>query len=185
MKKILSLGILSETQSHQVWWKSQNLDTLLKAWFPVLEGFCIPQSEYEYFLAFHTLSPELQGYLKELEICYKDTPLALRSSASVEDSQTESYAGHFETFLGIWVWDLEQYILQSYTHFQEKMLSYSLQKDTNNSPFLWLLIQRLLESDISWVAFSKHPLTGKHEVYIEAVAWYYTRLQYSVRFKRL
>lgn len=172
MKTLLTLGKLSQWEINQVWGKSQNLDTLLKAWYQVLEGFCIPESEYRYYSETENLSQELLGDLKQLSDIYWDSPLVLRSSASIEDWRTCSYAGQFESYLDIQVHDLGRYIVESYQNFKQTIISKNQEYNTLWDIYLWLLIQRRLDSKISWVAFSIHPLSWKAEIYIEAVSWY-------------
>lgn len=73
-----------------------------------------------------------------------DWPLAIRSSAELEDSVLESKAGHFVTKLG---------------RFNKETLGPAIQAVQNSGPRMAVLIQPLLDAAFAGVAFSCDPLT--------------------------
>lgn len=97
---------------------------------------------------------------------------AIRSSANVEDGTKTSYAGQFESLLGIAgiaeVAEAATCVVASAD--SEGVKSYR-QNQADDTPIeMAVIIQEMVNPMASGVAFSKNPMTGLSEIVIEAVA---------------
>ena len=97
---------------------------------------------------------------------------AVRSSASVEDSEAHSFAGQFDTELGVVGLEAVQAaisrVLDSAT--DERLGAYLEHAGVNAAEIrMHVIVQEMVVSVASGVAFSRNPLTGLADVLIEAV----------------
>lgn len=117
--------------------------------------------------------PVLDRVKKELESrldpqkCY-----AVRSSANIEDSLDHSFAGQFMTVLN--VREIEA-ILQAIrsiwdaTHTDSIQTYMQASRHSEASLKMAVLLQEMVEPQVSGVAFSRNPITGLDEIVVEAV----------------
>ncbi len=107
--------------------KGANLGELLRAGFPVPEGFVVTTAAYDRFVTHNRLAetvawvlstgdgaairrafesaPILSEVAQAVEAAYArlgEGPVAVRSSASAEDLPETAFAGQHETFLNVW-----------------------------------------------------------------------------------
>ncbi len=101
-------------------------------------------------------------------------PVAVRSSGALEDLEGASFAGLYETYLGV---ASEELLLKSIKDcFQSvhhpRVADYFSQKGIDPKlAKMSVLIQKQIQSKISGVLFTVHPLEGKEEeIYIECCA---------------
>ncbi|MDJ0700007.1 MAG: PEP/pyruvate-binding domain-containing protein [Woeseiaceae bacterium] len=99
------------------------------------------------------------------------TALAIRSSANVEDSQSSSYAGQFDSVLNVTsIEDVLPAIKKVVESASTQVIqSYKQTRNDNQAVDMGVLVQAMVEPQYSGVAFSKNPITGFDEVIIEAV----------------
>ncbi|MBU0976458.1 MAG: PEP/pyruvate-binding domain-containing protein [Patescibacteria group bacterium] len=98
--------------------------------------------------------------------------VAVRSSANIEDSKDYSFAGLFCSFLGVRRYELLEKIMECRESISErKVIAYCKSTGTCLQDItMSVIIQRMVNSRISGVAFSSNPLDYKKtEVLIEAV----------------
>lgn len=95
-------------------------------------------------------------------------PLAVRSSAPVEDGQDASYAGQFATLLGIEPDDVVQAVQAVWRSASSSVAqSYARGEDR---PVMAVVVQRMVDADAAGVMFTIHPLHGSwREMVVEAV----------------
>lgn len=87
--------------------------------------------------------------------------VAIRSSSTVEDSSSKSYAGHFLTVLDTLSFDE---ILESIERVRESI------RVAGTTARMGVIIQELIPSEVSGVAFSSNPVSlSKYEVAISAI----------------
>ncbi len=201
---IIKLGNISEDLDLIVGGKARNLDRLVKAGFPVPEGFVVTCQSYQHFIESCELKDKIkQVYqskqLSTLKSHYKfiqnrikqsKIPLALankiisnynslssqavavRSSGASEDSHNSSFAGQFETYLNITnEQELLNSILQCWASFwSERALTYRTSQEINSdSEGIAIVVQTMVESQISGVIFTQNPVTeNRHELLIES-----------------
>ncbi len=98
-------------------------------------------------------------------------PLAVRSSASVEDGTTLSFAGQFSSFLNLRSFDeVHHAAAQCRASVRApSVLEYCRHNGiAPESLRMEVIIQRMVQPDLAGVAFTVCPVTGREEVVIEA-----------------
>ena len=111
----------------------------------------------------------INSYLKDLfKEKYKDEIYAVRSSSLEEDLKDASFAGDYETKLGVSYENLEKNILQTFLSvFNFRVIKYKLEKNLNHLDFkMAIIIMKLINCDSAGVAFS---LNIKNNDYDEAI----------------
>lgn len=150
---------LSEIQSHAlVGGKARSLATLINLGHIVPDGFVVlPDTELD--------DAELRDAFDELGA----QRVAVRSSAINEDGENAAWAGQLETKLNV----ARDRLIDAIVACRESAKSARAQAYASahgqESGGVAVIVQRMLASDISGVAFSKHPVTGHDAVVIEAV----------------
>jgi phosphoenolpyruvate synthase/pyruvate phosphate dikinase len=98
----------------------------------------------------------------------KNALFAVRSSSPEEDLEGTSFAGGYETSLGIAVKDLEVAILDSFISvYDERIVKYKMQHGMKtDQPRIAVIVQEQIASEVSGVAFSLNP---QNNCYDEAV----------------
>jgi len=97
--------------------------------------------------------------------------LVVRSSSPDEDLESASFAGVYETYLGVIEAELESVISKVFASmFDFRVLEYKEQHDVNlENTSLSVIIQKQIHSDVSGVCFSQNPQNGQNnEVMINA-----------------
>ncbi len=95
--------------------------------------------------------------------------VAVRSSAVNEDGRDAAWAGQLETVL-----DVEREgLIEAIEHCRESANSQRAQAyakaRATESGNVAVIIQKMLESRVSGVVFSRHPVTGEEKIVVEAV----------------
>ena len=91
--------------------------------------------------------------------------LAVRSSSPEEDLEGSSFAGEYETTLGVTHTGLEDAIRHSFASvFDERVVRYKRQRDMSvDRPRIAVVVQEQLASEVSGVAFSLNPLNNCYD----------------------
>lgn len=113
------------------------------------------------------LAKEVEKFFKELDAKY----VAVRSSATAEDSSSASWAGQLESYLNTTEETLLENIKKCWASlFTPRAIFYRLEKDLHKQKiFVAVVIQKMVNSDSSGIAFSVHPVTqDRNQVLIEA-----------------
>jgi pyruvate,water dikinase len=96
---------------------------------------------------------------------------AVRSSATAEDSSTASWAGELETYLNVTEENLMESVKLCWSSlFTTRAIFYRFEKKMHKKQVsVAVVIQAMVESEISGIAFSVHPVTkNKNQMIIEA-----------------
>ncbi len=116
----------------------------------------------------------------ELQSIIKDRfAYAVRSSANVEDSLEQSFAGQFTTSLNVMgVEEIISSILMIWEDTRKESVQTYMQKILGSSQDLKMavIIQEMIQPVLSGVVFSKNPITTMDEVIVEAVEGFGTAL---------
>jgi len=91
--------------------------------------------------------------------------LAVRSSSPEEDLEGSSFAGEYETSLGVTRSDLENAIRFSFASvFDERVVRYKQQRGMEtDGPRIAVVVQEQIASDVSGVAFSLNPISNCYD----------------------
>ena len=175
--KIIELGTKQNLKG-----KAGNLNRLYHN-FSIVRGVVIPNEVFQEFIKENNISllekniqkkikngkleiENLIEYLKKNQ--YQN--VIVRSSVSLEDQDHYSFSGQFDSFPNTKIEEVEQRIKDCWTSlFKKNIISYVKEKGMKqeNTKFD-ILIQEMILSDTSGVAFSINPTNGKQEILIEA-----------------
>lgn len=104
---------------------------------------------------------------KELDAEY----VAVRSSATAEDSSTASWAGELESYLNTTEEDLLETIKKCWSSlFTPRAIFYRFEKELHTTRVsVAVVVQKMVQSDVSGICFTVHPVTeDKDQLVIEA-----------------
>jgi phosphohistidine swiveling domain-containing protein len=154
--------------------KAYNLHQLLKKKFLVPVTYACTWQAYDDFLIngdgiFHQLRSELN------RIIDPGKSYAVRSSANIEDSLEQSFAGQFNTLLDVrGVDQVLQAIREIWEDAQKEAIKTYIGKGNGSAKALKMavIIQEMVAPKVSGVAFSKNPITTLDEIIVEAVPGY-------------
>ncbi|AET33302.1 PEP/pyruvate-binding domain-containing protein [Pyrobaculum ferrireducens] len=99
--------------------------------------------------------------------------LAVRSSATYEDSPEFSFAGIHETYLGVRGADVESYVRRVWaSNFEDRAVAYKLDNKIPPSKVLMaVVVQRLVNPKAAGVAFTLDPRNGDRSVVVVESSW--------------
>jgi len=178
----LELSRVSPDDTGRIGMKAANQASLVQAGFRVPEGVILTTDAYMRYSSSAIgddpelrVSPKsrsglrllLEGIVKSLG----DTPLAVRSSGVAEDLPEASFAGQYETVLGVRGLDsLEDAVHRCWASAASLHATTYREVHGIGARAMAVLIQELVPAEAAGVAFSANPVTGdRHEVVINAV----------------
>ena len=97
--------------------------------------------------------------------------VAVRSSATAEDSETDSWAGQLDTFLNVSKEDLIENIKNCWISlFSERALFYRIERKMDEQNIsLAVVVQKMIQSEVAGVCFTVHPVNkDKNQLIVEA-----------------
>lgn len=97
--------------------------------------------------------------------------VAVRSSATAEDSKTASWAGELETYLNVTDKNLFASIIKCWSSlFTPRAIYYRFEKKLQEQKVaVAVVVQKMIQSEISGICFTVHPVTkDKNQMVIEA-----------------
>jgi pyruvate, water dikinase len=168
--------------------KGASLARMSTLGLPVPEGFVIPADVLAAVVDVEALRAALPDHDKAQAIVAKaeppaeiaeayaklgdDPPVAVRSSACAEDSETASYAGQQETYLYVRGADqvLERVRDCWASFFSERAIFYREKKGSLDDLGMAVVVQRMVHSDVAGVLFTCDPVRGRRDrMVVEAV----------------
>jgi pyruvate, water dikinase len=168
--------------------KGASLARMSSLGLPVPEGFVIPADVLAQVIDADALRAALPDHERAQEIVAAaqppaeiaeayaalgdDPPVAVRSSACAEDSETASYAGQQETYLYVRGADqvLERVRDCWASFFSERAIFYRQQKGSLDDLGMAVVVQRMVRSDVAGVLFTCDPVRGRRDrMVVEAV----------------
>jgi rifampicin phosphotransferase len=153
--------------------KASSLVRLYQQNFLVPEGFVITTEFFNLFSEenkpIEFSDQDIKTINQYIDGCSPHGLVAVRSSASVEDSSSQSYAGQFDSFLNVAKDDIPEMVRKCWgSMYNIRAQQYARSKNTNLK--MAVIVQKMISSDVSGVAFSANPVTGdKGSIVIEAV----------------
>jgi pyruvate,water dikinase len=156
--------------------KAANLASLVQADFPVPSGVVFTTEAYA--AAEDDLRPELQEAMTSILAWSGGSPLAVRSSGTAEDLPDASFAGQYETTLGVVGRNhLETAVRRCWASLHSSRTTSYRWTSESDAMAMAVLVQPMVEAGCAGVAFSADPVTGsRDEVVINAVAGLAARL---------
>jgi pyruvate,water dikinase len=179
---IVSLSDPHSLDSLLVGGKALNIAAMVKAGFPVPPAFCVTTVAYqrqvmemrsekgESLGARFLSTPILADVERDIRAAYRglgeDVRVAVRSSATAEDSLNASFAGQHDSFLGV---HGEQALFEAVRKcwaslWTDRAIHYrSTQKIPHASVALAVVVQQMIPADVAGVMFTLNPVTGSTE----------------------
>lgn len=113
------------------------------------------------------IADEIKKSFKKLKAMF----VAVRSSATSEDSSTAAWAGQLETYLNTTDGALLENVKRCWASlFTPRAIVYRFEKDLHKKKIsVAVVVQKMVQSEVSGVAFSVHPVTqDRNQIIIEA-----------------
>lgn len=113
------------------------------------------------------ISNEIQSFFKKLDTRY----VAVRSSATAEDSANAAWAGQLESYLNTTEETLLENVKKCWASlFTPRAIFYRFEKELHKQKIsVAVVVQKMIQSEKSGIAFSVHPVTEDHnQLIIEA-----------------
>jgi phosphohistidine swiveling domain-containing protein len=151
--------------------KAGNLATLAQAGFHIPRGIVLTTDAYLRFAeTTHTANGLIDLLATVIEV-FGDRPLAVRSSGIAEDLPDASFAGQYETVLGVrGAQELERAVKRCWKSSGSAHARVYAATRGIAASSMAVLVQELVEADSAGVAFSANPVTGaRDQVVINAV----------------
>lgn len=141
------------------------LSKMFQAGYPVPDGFVILPSAFKENILNKDAWNKIKHYLKEIRKDNESVLFAVRSSALSEDSAQASFAGEFETVLNVKTdEEIQSAIYEVFSSREsERVKAYSSVQGMDQSHQIAVVIQIMVQSEISGVLFTADPITGSHE----------------------
>ncbi len=115
----------------------------------------------------------LENLRKKLEVPGDDVLLAVRSSSPEEDLASASFAGGYETRLGVLPGELEGAVRHCFaSSLDERVLVYKKEHGFDPlSPRIAVVVQQQVDSEVAGVGFSLNPLTNDYDEAVIDANW--------------
>ncbi|MEI6267150.1 MAG: PEP/pyruvate-binding domain-containing protein [bacterium] len=170
MSIILNFDEISKNDVAKVGGKGGSLGEMTQSGIPVPTGFVITTQAY---ISFH--ESELPSKIQKQILAKFDSlgldRVAVRSSAIAEDSSSASWAGQFNTVLNVNREGLIDAIMDCWQSSNSETVKYYAKRNdiSEDQLALAIVVQKMVNSNVSGVVFSINPVTGnKEEMMIEA-----------------
>ena len=142
--------------------KAAGLALLHRAGFRVPKGVCVTTEVHRQWRADGALSAELRAQLSRAFAGLR-APVAVRSSSPVEDRADASFAGQYQTILGVRTEDEFFKALEACwrSASSKAALAYLKDRGTETDVEMAVLVQELVPATSAGVLFTMHPVTDR------------------------
>ncbi len=169
---ILPFSMLSRHDVSIAGGKGASLGEMTQAGIPVPPGFVILSNIFDQFHD-KPLPEELEEHILNAFDELGAEFVAVRSSATAEDSSTASWAGELETYLNTTRAVLLGNVKKCWASlFTPQAIVYRNEKGMRNTPVsVAVVIQKMVNSEVAGVAFTVHPVTKDPNQMIIEACW--------------
>jgi pyruvate,water dikinase len=170
MKYTLNLKKINKKDIAIAGGKGASLGEMMQADIPVPPGFVISTSAFDKFYGSaipEDLAKKILAEFKKLKAKY----VAVRSSATAEDSSNAAWAGQLESYLNTTEKNLLENVKKCWASlYSPRANAYKSLKGLDKKKIsVAVVIQKMVQSEISGVCFTVHPVTkDKNQMIIEA-----------------
>lgn len=121
----------------------------------------------------YDMPPDLEKDILEAYDKLQAQYVAVRSSATAEDSVVASWAGELESYLGIQKSDLIKYVKECWSSlFTPRAIFYRIEKGFGGEEVsVAVVVQKMVESDVAGVCFTVHPVTTDRNQMVIESSW--------------
>ncbi len=154
--------------------KASRLAQLIAGGYPVPDGFVVTTEGIRRSASDKAWNGKLEEWIAEAWREMGSPPVAVRSSATAEDSGDASMAGQYETFLNL---RTEEEVVEAVAKCRaaagsERATAYLRQRGLEpEDSAMAVLVQKMVAADVAGVAFSLDPRTGDAGVVVIESAW--------------
>jgi pyruvate,water dikinase len=149
--------------------KGLSLGRMINEGIPVPPGFVITTGLHKDFMNSNILSEQTKNDLYTAFDTLGASRVAVRSSAISEDSETASWAGQFESYLNVGRDELIKRVQDCWGSVTGAGAYAKTQGMKEEELALGVVVQKMVDSEVSGVAFSVNPLNhDSDEIMIEA-----------------
>lgn len=159
--------------------KGASLGEMVQAGIPVPPGFVILRSAFDRVFEDGDFDGDVEipeDIEEEILTAFKNLDakfVAVRSSATAEDSSLASWAGELETFLNTTEVTLIENIKECWLSlFSARASAYREEQGLEDADIaVAVVIQKMVQSDVAGIAFTVHPVTKDRNQMIIEAAW--------------
>jgi len=143
-------------------WRLQKLGIRIPDWLVIPETVLLAQKPKQDGSSDLKVPAEvLKGIRDYFGENFEQYTYAVRSSASDEDGKEHSFAGQFESYLHVSAGDLEAKIIKVWQSvFSDRIRTYRAERDLPTHLGMAVIVQRMVNAEISGVAFGANPING-------------------------
>ena len=173
-------GIFDEVDPGKCGGKGKNLIALTENHFPVPQGFIVTLDAYSLFKAKMEMPEPVKQAISD---CYEKlvaksggTAVAVRSSASAEDTATASFAGQYDTYLEIeGLHSVLEHIVECWCslHSERSVRYRKMMKVSEENLEMAVVIQTMVAARSAGVVFTANPYTMDENLMIVEASWGY------------
>lgn len=179
MPYVMLLRNLTRADVSLVGAKAANLGELAQAGLPVPDGFVLTTHAFDHFVKLNKLDQtltlttvikaeiplEVQAALRDVSRNLNGHLLAVRSSGVAEDLEDFSFAGQYETILGVQGYAaLIDAVHQCWASaFSARVAVYKRRKDQSAPSSMAVLVQVMVDAVAAGVAFTANPVNGRRD----------------------
>lgn len=153
--------------------KGASLACLYQNGYPVPTGFIILPNAFIDDELLPDAKEKVREYLEIIRSENLSCSFAVRSSALSEDSMKASFAGEFETKLNVSsdddVFSATRFVRNSRK--SERVKSYSKEKGIEAEHEMAIVIQLMVQADVSGVLFTANPINGQRDQTVINASW--------------
>lgn len=144
--------------------KGGTLARLYQAGFPVPNGFVVLPDAFSGDEMSSAGWEQVQRQLNRARDDNGSTAFAVRSSALSEDSAQASFGGQFDTVLNVHTDEMIREAINTVrrSRHNERVQAYSQAKQLDLDHEIAIVVQRLVQADISGILFTADPVSGSH-----------------------
>jgi phosphohistidine swiveling domain-containing protein len=144
--------------------KGGTLGRLFQAGYPVPDGFVVLPAAFVGDELSAAAWGQIKAQLTRLRAGADRTAFAVRSSALSEDSAAASFAGEFETVLDVHTDEMVREAIHTVrrSRHSERVLAYTEAQGMETAHEIAVVVQRLVQADLSGILFTADPVTGSH-----------------------
>ena len=115
------------------------------------------------------IESEILKHFTELDAEY----VAVRSSATAEDGSSASWAGELESYLNTTKENLLENVKKCWASlFTPRAIFYRIEKNMHNDKVsVAVVVQKMIESEVSGICFTVHPVTEDHNQMVLEAGW--------------
>lgn len=156
--------------------KSDNINTVEKASEKIRDLIMdaqIPKDIREEILKAHERLASSVEVIHELPLQSREMLVAVRSSATAEDSEIASWAGELESYLNISKKDLIDRVKKCWSSlFTPRAIFYRWEKNLQDHKVsVAVVVQKMIQAEVSGICFTVHPVTEDRSQMVIEAGW--------------